>query len=63
VIVTQVVPFPGDSTLPIVGEYRAALKQHDPEAEPGVISFEGFNRGEILTTALRNARRPRIGRP
>jgi branched-chain amino acid transport system substrate-binding protein len=52
IIVTQVVPHPSDSTVPIVREYQADLKNLDPSAEPGFGDFEGYIDARILTLAL-----------
>ena len=41
VIVSQVVPFPGDKSIPVVASYQAALTALDPEAKPGFVSLEG----------------------
>ena len=52
VLVTQVVPFPEDDSLPIVHAYLDALANHDPEAEPGFVSLEGYLAGRLVITAL-----------
>ena len=52
VLVTQVVPFPGDSSLPVVGAYLDALADHDPNAEPGFVSLEGYLAGRLVISAL-----------
>jgi ABC-type branched-subunit amino acid transport system substrate-binding protein len=52
VLVTQVVPFPEDDTLPIVLSYLDALASHDPEAEPGFVSLEGYLAGRMVIAAL-----------
>ena len=52
VLVTQVVPFPEDDTLPIVGAYLDALASHDAEAEPGFVSLEGYLAGRLVIEAL-----------
>lgn len=53
VVVTQVVPFPWDSSIPLVAEYQAALKASNPDAEPGFVSLEGYITGRIAIEALR----------
>ena len=53
VVVTQVVPFPWDSSIPLVSEYQAALKASNPDAEPGFVSLEGYITGRIAIEALR----------
>ena len=52
VLVTQVVPFPEDDSLPVVHAYLEALAAHDPEAEPGFVSLEGYLAGRIVISAL-----------
>ena len=52
VLVTQVVPFPEDDSLPVVHSYLDALASHDPEAEPGFVSLEGYLAGRMVITAL-----------
>jgi len=51
VIVTQVVPHP-DSDLPVVRDYRAALRRHHGRAAPSHTSLEGYIVGRILLEAL-----------
>ena len=53
VVVTQVVPFPWDSSIPLVAEYQAALTAANPDAEPGFVSLEGYITGRIAIEALR----------
>ena len=53
VVVTQVVPFPWDTSIPLVAEYQAALKAANPDAEPGFVSLEGYITGRIAIEALR----------
>ena len=52
VLVTQVVPFPEDDSLPVVNAYLNALASHDPEAEPGFVSLEGYLAGRLVISAL-----------
>lgn len=55
VIISQVVPQPWDTSLPIVGEYQAALQEIDPDAEPGFVSLEGYIAGRLAIEGLRKA--------
>lgn len=55
VIVSQVVPFPWDTSLPVVEQYHAALKAVNPEAEPGFVSLEGYIVGRLAVEALQAA--------
>ena len=52
VMVSQVVPFPHDTSLPLVAQYQAALKAFDPKAEPGFVSLEGYMTGRLAVMAL-----------
>jgi len=55
VIVSQVVPFPWDTSVKLVAEYHAALKAVDASAEPGFVSLEGYLVGRLAIEALRSA--------
>lgn len=55
VVITQVVPFPWDNSIPLVQQYQAAMKAHDASAEPGFVSLEGYMVGRITIMALENA--------
>ena len=52
VFVTQVVPFPNDTGLPIVQSYHRALSNFASAAEPGFVSFEGYLAGRLAIAAL-----------
>ena len=52
VIVSQVVPLPSDTSLPVVAAYHKALKAHNPKAEPGFVSLEGYMVGRLVVQAL-----------
>ena len=53
VVVTQVVPFPHDSRIPIVTEYHEALRAVAPQATAGFVSLEGYLAGRVAIEALR----------
>ena len=53
VIVTQVVPFPWDATLPIVKAYQGAIAAVDSNAKPGFVSLEGYLAGRLVVEALK----------
>jgi len=55
VIISQVVPFPWDSSLPVVAQYQAALTAVDSTAEPGFVSLEGYLVGRLAIEALEAA--------
>jgi ABC-type branched-subunit amino acid transport system substrate-binding protein len=52
VVVTQVVPFPKDASVPVVAGYQAALKAVTPDAQPGFVSLEGYLVGRAIIAAL-----------
>jgi branched-chain amino acid transport system substrate-binding protein len=52
VIVSQVVPFPWDTSLPVVADYQAALKAEEPQAQADFVSLEGYLVGRLATAAL-----------
>jgi branched-chain amino acid transport system substrate-binding protein len=52
VIVSQVVPFPWDTSVKIVADYQAAEKALDPALKPEFISLEGYLSGRLVAAAL-----------
>jgi ABC-type branched-subunit amino acid transport system substrate-binding protein len=52
VVVTQVVPFPEDTDIPLVAQYQMALKASNPELEPGFVSLEGYMVGRLVIDVL-----------
>ena len=53
VVVTQVVPFPSDLSVPVVASYHAALRAVAPAAVPGFVSLEGYLAGRLAAEVLR----------
>lgn len=53
VVVSQVVPFPDDKSLPIVASYQAALAAANPNSKPGFVSIEGYLAGRLVIEALK----------
>jgi branched-chain amino acid transport system substrate-binding protein len=51
-VVTQVVPFPKDASVPVVARYQAALKAVGAEVEPGFVSLEGYLVGRAMVAAI-----------
>jgi branched-chain amino acid transport system substrate-binding protein len=62
VVVSQVVPFPSDSSIKVVADYQAAIKAVDAKAEPEFVSLEGYLVGRLAIAALEKAgaKRPRL---
>ena len=52
VVVTQVVPFPTNDSLPVVASYQNALSVHAPDAVPGFVSLEGYLAGRLAIEGL-----------
>ncbi|MEO1017889.1 MAG: ABC transporter substrate-binding protein [Pseudomonadota bacterium] len=52
VMVTQVVPPPTDTKIPLVNRFREALARTDPEAKPGFISLEGYLVARLVISVL-----------
>ncbi len=52
VIVSQVVPFPWDASLPVVASYQKALVADDAKAKPGFVTLEGYLAGRLAVEAL-----------
>lgn len=55
VVISQVVPFPQDSSIPLVADYQKALKAYDPSLQPGFVSLEGYMVGRLTIMALEKA--------
>ena len=51
--VSQVVPFPWDSSIPVVKEYRALLAQ--AKGEPGFGTLEGYIAAKVMVEGIRRA--------
>jgi branched-chain amino acid transport system substrate-binding protein len=51
-VITQVVPFPEDASIPLVASYQAALKAADANAKPGFATLEGYMVGKLVVAAL-----------
>ena len=52
VVVSQVVPFPTDDSLPVVAAYLNALSIFSPDAVPGFVSLEGYLAGRLAIEGL-----------
>ncbi len=53
VIVSQVVPFPRDTSLPVVASYQAAIAAMNAKANPGFVSLEGYLVGRLVVETLK----------
>jgi branched-chain amino acid transport system substrate-binding protein len=52
VIVSQVVPFPWNTSTRVVADYQAAEKALDPAMKPEFVSLEGYLSGRLVAAAL-----------
>src|SRR5205814_10588340 len=50
-VISQVVPVPGDATIPVVARYQRPLKAAASEAEYGFVSLEGYLVGRLVAEA------------
>lgn len=48
VIVSQVVPYPEDSTIPLIREYTAAMRKYQHDAPVSFTSLEGYIAGKLF---------------
>jgi branched-chain amino acid transport system substrate-binding protein len=55
VVVSQVVPFPWDTSVKVVADYQAAEKTLDPSLKPDFVSLEGYLSGRLAAAALQLA--------
>jgi len=53
VVVSQVVPFPGDKSLPVVASYQSALAAVNEKSKPGFVSLEGYLVGRLVVEAVK----------
>src|SRR5437867_2490642 len=58
VVVTQVVPFPEDMSIPLVARYQKALKAANPDAQIGFVSLEGYMVGRLVIEGLVKVKGP-----
>ncbi len=52
VIISQVVPLPDDSSVPVVANYNRAIKALNPGLKPSFVSLEGYILGRLVIAAL-----------
>ncbi|WP_422049211.1 ABC transporter substrate-binding protein [Shimia sp.] len=55
VIISQVVPFPWDASIPVVAQYTEALAAVDAEEKPGFVTLEGYMVGRLAIEGLNAA--------
>jgi len=52
VVVTQVVPFPGDTAIPVVKRFQAAIAASGADAQQGFVPLEGYLVGRAIIAGL-----------
>jgi branched-chain amino acid transport system substrate-binding protein len=55
VVVSQVVPFPWNTSVKLVADYQAAERLLDPNLKPDFVSLEGYLSGRLVASALEKA--------
>lgn len=55
-IISQVVSFPGDESVPLVKEYRETLKKYRPDFAPGFVSLEGYMVGKFFAMVVESVK-------
>ena len=56
VIISQVVPFPWDNSIPLVREYALAMQTYQHDIPLGFTSLEGYIAGRLFTAIAREVR-------
>lgn len=56
VIISQVVPFPWNSEIPLVRDYVMALDIYQHDQSPGFTSLEGYIAGRLFTAIAREVK-------
>ncbi|MFH1777780.1 MAG: ABC transporter substrate-binding protein [Candidatus Omnitrophota bacterium] len=56
-IISQVVPFPWDMSIPVVEEYHRMIKKYSPQQKPGFVSLEGYMAAKFFVQAVEAAGR------
>ena len=52
VIISQVVPFPWDTSVKVVADYQSAERSLDPTLKPDFVSLEGYLSGRLVAAVL-----------
>ncbi|HLL26518.1 MAG TPA: ABC transporter substrate-binding protein [Xanthobacteraceae bacterium] len=53
VVVSQVVPFPWDASIPVVAAYQAAIRASNAGSKPEFVSLEGYLVGRLIVETLK----------
>jgi ABC-type branched-subunit amino acid transport system substrate-binding protein len=53
VIISQVVPFPWDTSIAVIKEYQEVIKKYTPDQPIGFVSLEGFLTAKFFVEAVR----------
>jgi ABC-type branched-subunit amino acid transport system substrate-binding protein len=55
-IISQIVKFPWDQSVPLVKEYQAAMKKYQPDAKAGFVALEGYMAGKLFSMVTREVK-------
>jgi branched-chain amino acid transport system substrate-binding protein len=55
IVVSQVMPNPGKSSMPVVREYRALIAKNSPQTQPSYLGLEGYMSAKIFSLGLLKA--------
>lgn len=55
VIISQVVPFPWDMSIPVIAEYHKMMAKYSPQQKPGFVSLEGYLVAKLFADAVKAA--------
>ena len=53
VVISQVVPFPWDPSIPVVAAYQQAMRALKTDSKPGFVSLEGYIVGRLVAETLK----------
>jgi ABC-type branched-subunit amino acid transport system substrate-binding protein len=53
VVISQVIPFPWDPSIPVVAAYQHAIRALNNDCKPGFVSLEGYIVGRLVAEALK----------
>lgn len=51
VVISQVVKYPWDESVPLVKDFQAAMKKYQPDATAGFVALEGYMVGKLFAAA------------
>jgi ABC-type branched-subunit amino acid transport system substrate-binding protein len=55
-LISQVVKFPWDESVPLIKEYMVTMKKYQPEEKIGFVSLEGYSVGKLFSMAAKEVK-------